>query len=182
VLPNLLARAPHSSPYLNVLRPLAVRNVNEVRSQAPVWVESVRALTILDERQRNGLVDLLVKFVVQRFVDLLYKEVETMLKLTPLEQIRAGQGLIQLGIEEGRQDGRQEGRQEGLREGILAVLSVRFAEVDESATKSVSALLEQISDEESMEILLNLAKRIESFAAFEQKVAELAQKAEKEQS
>jgi predicted transposase YdaD len=178
VLPSLLARLPQSSPSLNVLRPLAVRTVNQVRRQGPVWVQSIRELTALDERQRNGLVDLLVKFVVQRFVDLPYKEVEAMLKLTPLEQTRAGQELIQLGIEEGR----QEGRQEGLREGILAVLSVRFAEIPETQLSGVSALLEHITDEETIEILLNLAKQVESFAAFEQKVAELAQKEEKEQT
>jgi predicted transposase YdaD len=115
---------------------------------------------------------------VQRFVDLPYKEVETMLKLTPLEQTRAGQELIQLGIEEGR----QEGRQEGLREGILAVLSVRFPETSEAQMNGLGPLLESITDEETMEILLNLAKQIETFAAFEQKVAELAPKAGKEQS
>lgn len=97
-----------------------------------------------------------------------------MLKLMPIEQTRADQELIELG--------HQEGRQEDLREGIMAVLSVRFLTLSTNQQTHIAELLNQIHDEETIELLRNLAQQIELPALFEQKVAELAATLQKDSS
>ena len=104
-----------------------------------------------------------------------------MLKLTPIEETRAGKELIQIGIvqgrevgrEEGREEGREIGREEGLRAGIQAVLSIRFQPISTERMEQLLKLLIQIHDDESVAMLLGLSQKVESLELFEQKVAEL---------
>jgi hypothetical protein len=54
----------------------------EVAIHGPGWVQSIRNLDDLDRKQRVTLLDLMVKFIVQRFTRLSEQEIEEMLKLT----------------------------------------------------------------------------------------------------
>lgn len=100
-----------------------------------------------------------------------------MLKLTPIEETRAGKELIQIGIVQGREVGREEGREigreEGLRAGIQAVLSIRFQPISTERMEQLLKLLIQIHDDETVAMLLGLSQKVESLELFEQKVAEL---------
>ena len=107
-----------------------------------------------------------------------------MLKLTPLEQTRAGQELMELGeskglekgFEKGRVEGRVEGRMEGLHDAIRIVLLTRFAHTPHEVVTRLMAILTYIHDIATVEILLQLATQTDSFAAFEQKVLETVAK------
>jgi len=184
VIPELLAHVPHASPLLNVLRPLIATDVAEIERAGPQWVASIQQMPQLDAGQHSVLVDLLVKFIMQRFVELPYKELERMLKLTPLEQTRAGQELIELGEikgreegrEEGRIEGRVEGRVEGLHDAIRIVLLTRFPHTSRDSVTRLMAVLSYIHDVEAVELLLQLATQTDSFADFEQKVLATAAK------
>jgi predicted transposase YdaD len=180
VIPDLLAHVPNASPLLNVLRPLLVATVEEVEREGPLWVQSIQQMPQLNPGQHSVLVDLLVKFIMQRFVQLPYKELERMLNLTPLEQTRAGRELIELGEtkgrEEGREEGRVEGRVEGLHDAIRIVLLTRFPHTLQELMTRLMALLSYIHDIETVEMLLQLATQTDSFAIFEQKVLETVAK------
>jgi len=172
VLVDLLANAQNASPLLSVLRPLVATSLEEVQREGPQWIQSIQQMPQLATHQRSLLVDLLVKFVMQRFVDLPYKELERMLKLTPLEQTRAGQELMELGEIKGREEGRVEGRGEGLHDAIRIVLATRFPDTSSDMMTRLMALLSYLYDFETVEMLLQLAAQIDSYAAFEQKVLE----------
>lgn len=176
VIPQLLADVPNASPLLNVLRPLLAVDVEEVEREGAQWVEAIQQMPQLDAGQHGVLVDLLVKFIMQKFVELPYKELERMLKLTPLEQTRAGQELMELGeikgIEKGIEKGRVEGRMDGLYDAIRIVLLTRFPQARREILTRLMAVLSYIQDIATVEILLQLATQTDSFAAFEQKVLE----------
>ncbi len=177
VLPDLLQNTPSTSPWLNVLRPLAARTVEEVQRHGAEWIRSIQTYPKLGKRQRSNLIDLLIKFVVQRFVELPYTEVEAMLKLTPIEETRAGKELIQLGLERGLERGLEEGLEKGhlvgLQAGIQAVLAVRFPHITSTRMGRVLKLVERIKDDETVAMLLGLSQKIESLDLFENKVSEL---------
>lgn len=175
---------PNASPLLNVLRPLLATDVEEVEREGPQWVEAIQQMPQLDAGQHSVLVDLLVKFIMQKFVELPYKELERMLKLTPLEQTRAGQELMELGeikglekgLEEGLEKGRVEGRVEGLHDAIRIVLLTRFPQTARQNVTRLMAVLSYIHDVATVEILLQLAMQTDALTAFEQKVLEAAAK------
>ena len=184
VIPQLLVQVAHASPLLNVLRPLVAADVAEVEREGPQWVAAIQQMPQLDSGQHSVLVDLLVKFMMQKFVQLPYKELERMLKLTPLEQTRAGQELMELGESkglekgrvEGRMEGRVEGRMEGLHDAIRIVLLTRFSHTPHEVVTRLMAVLSYIHDIATVEILLQLATQTDSFAAYEQKVLETVAK------
>jgi hypothetical protein len=97
-----------------------------------------------------------------------HKELERMLKLTPLEQTRAGRELMELGEVKGRVD--------GLHNAIRIVLQTRFPHTSREAMARSIAVLGYIDDVETVELLLQLATQTESFADFEQKVLEIVAK------
>ncbi len=181
ILSDLLRTQSVVSPWLNVLLPLVAADVSEIQQLGAEWARSIQNAPKLGKRQRGNLIDLLIKFVMQRFVELPYKEIENMLKLTPIEETRAGKELIQLGIVQGREVGREEGREEGLeigreeglRAGIQAVLSIRFQPISTERMEQLLKLLIQIHDDETVAMLLGLSQKVESLELFEQKVAEL---------
>ncbi len=167
-IPDLLSQRPNASAPLNVLRPLVVQNAAEVAENGAGWVAAIADDPTLDARQRETLVDLLVKFLIQRFTELPYEEIAKMLQLAPIEDTRAYRELTQIGRNEGREEGREEGRQEGVRKGIRAVLHLRFpsATIDELAT--AMATVNSIKDESLLEVLLDQAAVTESLATFQQ--------------
>ena len=64
------------------------------------WKSEITELHLTKYRE-NKLLELLEYAVMQRFPDLTLKEVQAMLKLTPLDQTAAGQELLDRGREEG---------------------------------------------------------------------------------
>lgn len=172
VIPKLLAAVPNASPLLTVLRPLIATDIEEVEREGPQWVASIQQMPQLDSGQHGVLVNLLVKFIMQKFVELPYKELERMLKLTPLEQTRAGRELMELGEVKGR----AEGRKEGLYNAIRIVLLTRFPYTSQEAITRLVAILGYVQDVETLELLLQLATQTDSFEDFEQKVLTTAVK------
>lgn len=168
IIPKLLTEAPNASPLLNVLRPLITTDIEVVEREGPQWVTSIQQMPQLDPGQHGILIDLLVKFIMQKFVELPYKELERMLKLTPLEQTRAGQELMELGEIKGL----EKGRVEGLHDAIRIVLLTRFPYTTRQNVTRLMAVLSYIHDITTVEILLQLATQTDSFATFEQKVLE----------
>lgn len=100
-----------------------------------------------------------------------------MLKLTPIEETRAGKELIQLGLERGREQGLEQGLEQGrlvgLQAGIQAVLAVRFPAVTATRLDRVLELLKHLQDDETVAMLLGLSQKVESLDLFENKISEL---------
>ena len=105
VLSDLLSKVAKPSAALNVLQPLIVSSTTIIETKAAEWISEIQQSPELDQRIQNRLVELLVQFVVQRFSQLSRQEIDNMLQLTPLEQTRAGQELIEMGIEQGIEQG-----------------------------------------------------------------------------
>lgn len=135
-------------------------------------VEADKPYYFIDASQHSVLVNLLVKFIMQKFVELPYKELERMLKLTPLEQTHAGRELMELGEVKGR----AEGHREGLYNAIRIVLLTRFPHTSQEVITHLVAILGYVQDVETLEMLLQLATQTDSFEDFEQKVLEAAAK------
>lgn len=154
-LADLLHQTKTGSPILNVLRPLVARSENEIREQGVKWVSDIRTLTTLPPEQQNRLLDLLIKFIVQRFTNLPWKEIEQMLKLTPIEETAAGKDWIERG--------KQEGMRETMRSNIVDVLETRFGIV----TEELQTRVESTDDLAHLRLLLRQAVTVESLADFE---------------
>jgi predicted transposase YdaD len=101
VLAELLTENSPQSPLLHVLRPLVVSEANEVRRRASQWAAEIRESKAFTAAAQVRLLDLLTTLIVQRFSNMTREEIDKMLQLTPLEQTRAGQELIEQGIEQG---------------------------------------------------------------------------------
>ena len=101
VLSDLLSKVAEPSAALNILQPLIVTSATVIETKATDWISEIQQSPDLDQRVQNRPVELLVQFVVQRFSQLTRQEIDNMLQLTPLEQTRAGQELIEQGIEQG---------------------------------------------------------------------------------
>lgn len=165
-IPQLLADVPNASPLLTVLGLLIAAGIEEVERDGPQWVTSIQQMPQLDPGQHGVLVNLLVKFIMQKFVELPYKELERMLNLTLLEQTRASRELMELG----KVEGRAEGRKEGLYNAIRIVLLTRFPYTSQEVITRLVAILGYVQDIETLELLLQLATQTDSFEDFEQKV------------
>jgi predicted transposase YdaD len=97
IVPDLLQQASSPSPILNVLCPLITRDEIELHHRAAGWVKEIRRLSGFDRATQERLLALLAQFIVQKFTLLTRKEIETMLKLTPIEETVAGREWIQEG-------------------------------------------------------------------------------------
>ena len=168
-IPELLSRREQSSASLNVLRPLAVQNAAEVEEKGAGWVASIERDPALDARQRETLIDLLVKFLIQRFTELPYEEIFKMLQLTPLEDTRAYRELTQIG----RKEGREEGRLDGLQMGIRAVLHRRFPHATTEELVTALTLAGGVKDEAMLQVLLEEATDTDSLVEFQQQAREM---------
>jgi predicted transposase YdaD len=156
----LLARHPQPSPLLNVLQPLAARNVNVVQQEGASWAESIRQADDFDENMQTRLLTLLVQFVAQRFVHLPRQKIDRMLKLTPFEETVAGKEYSQEGLEKGL----QQGLQQGYKDNIVAVLEARFGLLPVDLLERIW----QINALDRLGTLLRRAATVESLAAFDQ--------------
>ena len=167
VLPDVLTQMSNASPVLNVLRPLATKQVEELQQQGARWVEEIRDASEFDEATEVKLVSLLVQFVAQRFIELPREEIDRMLKLTPFEETRAGKQYIEEGLRKGLEQGLEQGlqvAQRARREDALMVLQLRFSQVDERITQRI----EQIDSLEQLKTLFEQALTTESLEQFEQ--------------
>lgn len=78
---------------LTVLKPLLLSRKQQVFEHIQSWKAEIQALE-LSEEKIHTLLGLLEFLIVQRFPKLDKKEVETMLRLTPIEETVVGQELI----------------------------------------------------------------------------------------
>jgi predicted transposase YdaD len=92
--------------------------------------------------------------ILQRFPDLSLKEVQQMIRLTPLEKTVAGQELIELGMKEGVAKGKELGRKEGELIGEIRALhrilkrrQIPKTELAPKSPKELKAILKQLRDE-----------------------------------
>ena len=83
----------------------------------PQWKNTLERLDS-GESEKRHLIELLTYAIVEKFSQLTIKEIENMLKLTPLDETVAGKELIQIGKSQGLEEGREEGREEGLEKGL----------------------------------------------------------------
>ena len=121
-LADCLKKAGHLHKALMVLEPLVMESREELEEKTPQWKDTLEKLNFPEYKKRH-LIELLTYAIIEKFSTLTIEEIQTMLKLTPLEEMVAGKELIQIGksqgLEEGLEEGREEGREEGLQKGIL---------------------------------------------------------------
>ncbi len=118
-LDELLERARSEQPdhpLLATFLPLVASNKELAQQASAAW----RQLTARTEPDANALIDVFTSWLMERYKHQSYEEVMAMLHIptTALEETRAYQQLVGIGLKKGRLEGRQEGRQEGLKEGM----------------------------------------------------------------
>ena len=135
-------------------------NDRELAEQAPAaW----RRLENLTEPGSKVLLDVFLSWLMERHKGRNFEEIMRMLQvLTPLEETRAYQQLVGIGIEKGKQEGQKEGRQEEARAILRKQLGRRFgklpawavARLERAETAQLEAWAEEIFDAASLEELL----------------------------
>ena len=174
VLPKVLNQIVGGPPILNVLRPLATDDIQDLEEQGEQWVQEIRNDQTLDAATEEKLISLLVQFVAQKFVTLTRKEIDQMLKLTPFEETTAGKEYIEEGVQQGRQEGLQEGVQQGLQQGIqqtiVQALGFRFSQI----SQTILEYIEKINDPDRLRWLFNQTLAVDSLTQFEQILQEEA--------
>ena len=103
---------------LTVLKPLVLKEKNELMELVPKWKAEIDSLKS-SEKKANLLGELLEYAILQRFPKMTLKEIKKMIQLTPLDKTVAGQELISLGIKIGKKEGKEEGKEEGIKQGEL---------------------------------------------------------------
>jgi predicted transposase YdaD len=71
---------------LNVLNPLLTDSEREVREHVIQWAENIRQTPNLDPQTEERLLTVMSQLIGQKFLNLTYKELANMLRLTPLEE------------------------------------------------------------------------------------------------
>ena len=135
-------------PLLAVFLPL-IASDDELAQQAPAAWRRLEALT---EPDAPALLDVFMSWLMERYKGQTYEEVLRMLQvLTPLEETRAYQQLVGIGMEKGRKEGIKEGKKEGKEEGeklgrqkeALAILSKQLRRRFGALPRWASARLRQ---------------------------------------
>jgi len=104
LLADLRRRDP-DSPLGAALAPLG-ESIEELEKGATEHYDTLRKAVDLDTESREVLEEVFVNLLMQRFKTRTWAEIRTMItELTPLEETRAGQDLIEKGIERGRARG-----------------------------------------------------------------------------
>ena len=150
-------------PLLAVFLP-RVANEREWAERAPAAWRQLEGLT---EPGSKVLLDVFLSWLMERHKGHTFEEVMGMLQvLTPLEETRAYQQVVGIGIEKGRKEGQKEGRKEGRQEEARAILrkllARRFgklpawvtARLKQADTAQLEAWAEAIFDAASLEALL----------------------------
>jgi len=158
VLADLLAKIPtQAPPILNVLRPLAVEDNAQLEKEAPKWADELRQLQNVPQATKVRLEDIFTYFITQKLTHLSRKEIDRMLKLTPLEQTTAGKELIEIGHDKGREEALQEATQKHL----LQLLAFRFGVVPKNVKEQLETL-----DTQQLEKLMAAAFSVDSLDEF----------------
>ena len=158
VLAQVREREP-DHPLLAVFLPL-LADERELAERAPAaW----RRLEGLTEPGSKVLLDVFLSWLMERHKGRNFEEIMGMLQvLTPLEETRAYQQLVGIGIEKGKKEGQKEGRQEEARAILRKQLARRFgklptwanARLKRADTAQLEAWAEAIFDAASLEELL----------------------------
>jgi predicted transposase YdaD len=106
-------------PLLAVFLPL-LADERELAERAPAaW----RRLECLTEPGSKVLLDVFLSWLMERHKGQSFEEIMRMLQvLTPLEETRAYQQLVGIGIEKGKKEGKKEGQKEGRQEEARTIL------------------------------------------------------------
>jgi predicted transposase/invertase (TIGR01784 family) len=115
-LPDCLKAIGDKASPLTVFKPLILEKKKLLPESVPKWKTEIESLQ-LSESTNKLLIDLLENAILSRFPKLTLEEIQTMIRLTPLEKTVAGQELIQMGIDEGVLRGLEKGRIEGFLKG-----------------------------------------------------------------
>ena len=110
-LADCLKKAGHLHKSLMVLESRA-----ELEEKIPQWKDTLETLDS-SEFEKRHLIELLTYAILEKFSKLTREEIQTMLKLTPLDETVAGKELIQIGKSQGLEEGLQEGLEKGLEKG-----------------------------------------------------------------
>jgi predicted transposase YdaD len=102
---------------LTVLKPLILRDKEELSQAVPKWKNEIDSLK-LSAGTAKLLTELLEHAIVSRFPKMTRKEIEKMIHFTPLEKTVVGQELIQMGMEKGLIEGIEKGLIEGIEKGL----------------------------------------------------------------
>jgi predicted transposase YdaD len=139
---------------------LGVTNERELAERAPAaW----RRLEGLTEPGSKVLLDVFLSWLMERHKGQSFEEIMRMLQvLTPLEETRAYQQLVGIGIEKGKKEGQKEGQKEEARVILRKLLGRRFgklpawvtARLKGAETAQLEAWAEGIFDAASLEELL----------------------------
>jgi predicted transposase YdaD len=139
---------------------LGVTNERELAERAPAaW----RRLESLTEPGSKVLLDVFLSWLMEHHKGQHFEEIMTMLHvLTPLEETRAYQQLVGIGLEKGQKEGQKEGRQEEARIILRKQLARRFGvlpawaatRLERAETAQLEAWAEAIFDAASLEELL----------------------------
>lgn len=113
----------------------------QLAQQAP---EAWRHLETFTEPNASVLLDVFMSWMMERYKGQTYEEVLRMLQvLTPLEETRAYQQLVGIGIEKGKKEGREEGREEGEKLGRQKLLTKQLRRRFGALPRWASARLRQ---------------------------------------
>ena len=111
-------------------------------NQSPQLVQNLMARTkteVSNERERQGIIELLETVLVSKFSQLSRQEIEAMFLVSDIKQTRVYQ--------EAKQEGEQEGRQEGEKNLLLRILSKRFGKLITRHIESINGLtIAQLED------------------------------------
>lgn len=133
---------------LTVLKPLIFDNKIKLITAVQQWKTEIKTLNLTRDRE-NKLLELLEYAIVQRFPGLTSEEVQTTLKLTPIDQTVIGRELLN----RGREDGREEGEKKGILIGEILMaqrlLKYPFSAKEELTIKSIEELQDILRQLES---------------------------------
>jgi predicted transposase YdaD len=116
-LPDCLRALGDTPSPLTVFKPLVLEDKDQLPKAVLKWKSEIDSLK-LSEDINKLLTELLENAILSSFPKMTLKEIQKMIRLTPLEKTVAGQELIQMGMNEGILKGFEKGRLEGRTEGI----------------------------------------------------------------
>jgi hypothetical protein len=104
------------------LYPLCNISPEQIKAAAPKWAERIKTATDLTEKDRRDLQALLGGFITHRLRDMSLKEINQLFGDFKMEDTRAGQDLIEIGVRQGR----EEGSMETLREVLIDLITAKW--------------------------------------------------------
>jgi len=111
-------------------------------TKAPELVQNLMQRTkteIANDREKQGIIELLETVLVSKFSQLSRQEIEAMFLVSDIKQTKVYQ--------EAKQEGRQEGRQDGEMILLMRLLSKRFGKLSSNYIETISNLtIEQLED------------------------------------